>query len=141
MGVHQFTKPQGITTVGLKVNFSLSGAIVPGEWIAASLRVAARDLKGGPVGFVTGTDFVLGSGGIPQDWKQVQFVFKGFPTQEQIVEVFVIRRAVTPGGDFGSTVSQRQLHIARVRPRLEDFSDAPPSGYGYNYAGGYGIEL
>lgn len=147
VGVMNDTKPQHYTTIYVTVDYKTSEQMLPGQWIVLEVMVSARDWNGLPPREFYSIPIAVGNDRPDRDqmWQQTTWKFEGFPTQAQFLEIYIVRRAMTLGGDFGAVVAATQnLYVCATTLTYAGRSEAPSTqvnGYGFNYGVVYGIGL
>lgn len=147
VGVINSLKPQHHTTIYVTLNYKVSSELLDGQWIPITILLSVRDWNGLPPRKFYGATIAIGNNRAGRDvaWQQTTWRFKGFPTQAQFVQVHVIRRAYTLGGDFGTVVPATQhLYVASTVLTYGGYSNAPSTpigGYGFGYGQEYGTQL
>lgn len=146
VGVLNDIKPQHSTSIFVTINFKTSEEMQAGQWIVLSVVLSARDIFGLPPKKFYGRDIAIGNDRPARDvaWQAVTVPFYGFPTQAQFLQLYIVRRAWQPGGDFGSVLATQSLYVCSTVLTYGGHSDAPSSftgGYGFNYGNKYGEQL
>lgn len=147
VGVMNDVKPQHYTKVFVTVNYKVSSPMLAGQWIILDVVLSARDWDGLPPRDFYGAAIAIGNDVPGRDvaWQQTTWTFAGFPTQAQFLQCYIVRRAQTLGGDFGTVVPATQnLYVASTVFTYGGWSDAafdPMGGYGYGYGALYGEQL
>jgi hypothetical protein len=150
VGTFNSVKPQHYTTIYVTTNFKTSDDMLPGQWIVLSVIISARDHNGLPPRKFYARDIAIGNDHPGRDaaWQQLTITFKGFPTQSQLLQVYIVRRAWNAatglGGDFGSVPATQDLYVCSNVISYGGFSTAPSTpqgGYGFQYGHEYGEEL
>jgi hypothetical protein len=147
VGVINSVKPEHYTTIYVTMNYKTSDEMSAGQWIIFGPVLSTQDWDGLPPKEFYGRDIAIGNDvpGRHMAWQQTTWTFKGFPTQAQFLQLHVVRRARTMGGDFGTVVPATQnLYVRSVVLSFGGYSQAgttPIGGYGYGYGAKYGTEL
>lgn len=147
VGVINEVKPEHWTTVYVTINYKTSAPLEEGQWIVIDPVLSARDRDGLPPREFYSQPIAIGNDVPARDvaWQETTWKFEGFPTQAQFLQLYVVRRAYTLGGDFGAVVPATQnLYVDNVVFSFADRSEAAAEdvgGYGYGYGSEYGIQL
>ena len=147
VGIMNDIKPQHYTTIYVTISFKTSAPMEDGQWIVLDPMLSATDWDGLPPHEFWSRAIAIGNDVPDRDmaWQQVTWTFPDFPTQAQFLQLYVIRRAYTLGGDFGSVVPATQnLYVRSVVFTYGGYSNAPMTpqgGYGFAYATEYGEGL
>jgi hypothetical protein len=116
-GTWQNIKDAGYKQVYVVLEYTTSGLIAAGEHVVLDYVMKLTPTDGTTSDDVRWTRMVLKSDG-PDGTKvhKFAFLFKDLPTDERLVQSYMIRRAGNAplGGDFGSVVSKVQLHRPAV---------------------------
>ena len=145
VGVINDIKPQHYTKIFVTISFKTSAPMTDGQWIVLDPVLSATDWDGLPPNEFYAQPIAIGNDVPDRDvaWQQVTWTFKGFPTQAQFLQLYVVRRAYELGGDFGAVVPATQnLYVRSTTFTFGGYSNAPmtPQG-GYGYGSEYGEQL
>lgn len=144
-GSLKYTKPETVTTVVVRPRFRISNLFAVGR-LQFDILLMNYDVGDVTPWTVACKSFLIDaseSETYKLRWSEIDLPFYGFPTQQQEIVGWVVRRAIPWSGDGGSSVNPDvKLWVSRIQFCPRDASDAahtPRGGYGQQYGTVYGL--